>query len=260
MRITRKAGLLGALTLVSAVAVAGIASAAKTATGSDSANNVTQSISAGFQKGELTTGVEISEQSSPPQKVPAASQADILYGPELKLTNKGLAQCAASSIATANTETARSTCKKSIVGTGTAAATCSPNTNPPDIPNVTVTAFNGNKGGTKRAYKPSGSLLLHTYANLGGTDQINVVPGKISKASGEFATRVRFTVPPLAGGACSFLSFDVDVEKSYKFKGDRYNYVSVKCKGGSFDAGGDFVYNSNPQGVQTLKPRVDAPC
>lgn len=270
MRRMRKAGLFGALTLASAVAVVGISSAA-VSTGTDTQNGVSQSVfgeviggklpKKGDGKGvTLNTGVRI---ESPGQKPPPATKAVIEYGPDIHVNTKGVPVCTASSIATANTETAKQTCKNAIVGEGTAQATCSANTNPPDIPNVTVTAFNGNAQGTRsgnRAYNPKGSILLHTYANLGGTDQINVVPGKLSKGSGKYSTFATFIVPPLAGGVCSFLNFDVDIDAEFKVKGEKVPYITATCKNKKIPLGGEFTYAANSQNVSSLHPETEMTC
>jgi len=266
MRKTRKAGLAGALTLVSAVAVVAVATAA-VSTGTDTQGNVSQSIfgeviggklpKSGDGKGvTLNTGVRI---ESPGEKPPPATKAVVEYGPDIHVNTKGVPVCTASSIATANTDTAKQTCKDSIVGDGNAQATCSASATP-DIPNVTVTAFNGNTSGTRRAYNPKGSILLHTYANLGGTDQINVVPGKLSKGSGKYGTFATFSVPPLAGGACSFLNFDVDIEAEFKVKGEKVPYITSTCKKKKIPLGGEFTYATNSQGVSSLHPETEMTC
>ena len=80
------------------------------------------------------------------QKPPAAERVALDLDKDLTINSNGVPQCDSNQIATADVAAARSVCKKSIVGLGSASATCSASPNP-DIPDVQVTAFNGKRQG-----------------------------------------------------------------------------------------------------------------
>ncbi|MGI8462305.1 MAG: hypothetical protein ACR2OC_11840 [Solirubrobacterales bacterium] len=262
-RIKRTAGLIGALALVVAVSVVGLALADGATQGS-----VTQTLDATVSPSKklpkkdtkkvdpkgVKLNVAVGIRDSSGLKPPPATQVDIDLSKDLTFTTKGLSQCDQNAIATSPTAAAKSTCKKAIVGEGSASATCSGNTNPPDIPDVTVTAFNGKQQGKNPV------LLLHTYASLGGTDQIQILPGVLVKSSGDFGKTLKVTVPPLAGGACSIIDFETTVGTTFKSKGETFNYVGATCGNGEMKFGSEFTYVANSQGVNTLAPKDTVAC
>lgn len=266
MRTKRTAGLIGALALTAAVSAGGYAVADVATT-----NGVAQSLEVEVSPSkklpkkatkkvdpkavDLQVAVGVRDNNTPAQKPPPADNVDIKLGKDLTFTTKGLAECAQTSIATANTDTARQTCKKAIVGEGSATATCSANTNPPDIPDVTVTAFNGEPKGKNPV------LLLHTFADLGGVQQTQILPGVLVKGSGDFGKVLEVSVPPLAGGACSIVDFETTVGTEFKVKGEKFNYVGATCGDGEMEFGSNFTYvQPNTQGVTSLDPSDVVPC
>jgi hypothetical protein len=262
MRKMRKAGLFGALTLVAALAVAGVSMA-----GEASQSGVTQSADLTVSPTKLpvkktktvdpkdvSLNVDVGIRSDDPvNKVPSAKEVQLDFDKDLTFNTKGIPTCDENTIATLNNAQAKEACKKAIVGSGTASATCSPSEDPPDIPGVKVNAFNG---------KPQGGnpvLLLHTDANLGGNSTITILPGVLKKAGGAFGRTLVVTVPPLAGGACSIVDFETTVGKGEINK--KYsNYVAGTCKDKQIDLAGRFFFNDNPQGVSELDPTDSVPC
>ena len=202
----------------------------------------------------VSANIAVGVREATGQKPPSAQRVQLNLDKDLTITSKGLPQCDPNSIATANTSSARSICKKSIVGDGDASATCSASATP-DIPDVTVTAFNG----TKQNGDPT--ILLHTVASLGGTDQIQILPAVLKKASGkDFGILADIAVPPLAGGACSIVDFQVTLDKSYKKNGTKYDFVSAVCSDKVWDFSSLFSYDTNANGVTSLNPGGEQSC
>lgn len=197
------------------------------------------------------------------QKPPAAERVVLDLDKDLTINTDGVPRCDANQIATANTAAARSICKKSVAGVGSATATCSASPTP-DIPDVTVTAFNGLPQGK------SPVILLHTVANLGGTDQIQILPAVLKEAPGKkFGVRADIVVPPLAGGACSIVDFQVTLKKEFKSKtkkmkkrfGKKFDYVTAVCSDKSFDFASTFSFvQPNQFNVATLEPGGEQAC
>jgi hypothetical protein len=249
-RTKRIAGLVGALSIATAISVSGLAAA-----DSVEQNGVSQYVTLDISPTKLPkkhdkkkpkavslfTEVGISS-DDPINKVPSANKVVLTYDKDIKFNRKGVATCDENSIATLNNEQAKSECKDSLVGTGAATATCGPSEDPPDIPGVKVAAFN----------TPNG-IVLHSDANLGGNSTITLIPGNLK------GQEITFTVPPLAGGACSIVTFNAtlgkgQVDKKYK------NYISGACKDKQLTVDGVFTYNSNPQGVSSLAPSDALDC
>jgi hypothetical protein len=264
MRNMRKTGLIGALALAMAVAVAGIAGAdgatqgsvTQTLEASVTPNKLPKKVKKGDKPKGVSLNVAVGIRDNAAQKPPASETTDILIPKDIIINTKGLKTCDPNAIATANTAQAKATCGKAEVGEGSASATCSPNQNPPDIPGVVVTAFNG----TKQNGNPV--LLLHTVANLGGTEQIQILPGELQKGPAPYRYRLHVVVPPLAGGACSIVDFETTVGGfKFKTKNGKVNYAEGTCKNGSsMQFGSQFNYASNPQGVSSLAPTDTVPC
>jgi hypothetical protein len=263
MRSRSALGATGALALAIAISVSGTALA-----GEATQNGVTQSFEVTVNPNKklpkkakkktkpkgVSATIAVGVREATGQKPPSAQQVNLDLDKDLTITSKGLKQCNENTILPLNVDAARSACKKSIVGKGTATATCSANPNP-DIPDVTVTAFNGTKQGKNSV------ILLHTVANLGGTEQIQILPAVLKKAKGkDYGVRAEIAVPPLAGGACSIVDFSVDLKKSYKTKGKKQNFVGAVCSDKTFDFASEFRYAPNDFGVSSLNPTAQQAC
>ena len=250
-RTKRIAGLVGALSIAAAVSVAGFAAA-----DSVEQNGVSQYVDLVVKPSKLPkkatkstpakdvslfTEVGISS-TDPVNKVPSATKVVLTYDKDLKFNRKGVPTCDENSVATLNNEQAKAQCKKSLVGTGAASATCGPSEDPPDIPGVKVAAFNTPEG-----------ILLHSDANLGGNSTITLIPGVLK------GNEITFTVPPLAGGACSIVKFNATLGKGQVNK--KYSdYISGTCKDKKLTVDGVFTYAANPQGVSSLSPSDTQTC
>ena len=249
-RTKRIAGLVGALTLAAAVSVSGLAVA-----DSVEQNGVSQYVELEIKPSKLPkkydkkkpkavslfTEVGITS-DDPVNKVPSATQVVLTYDKDIKFNRKGVPTCDENSVATLNNEQAKAECKDSLVGTGDATATCTPTEDPPSIPGVKVAAFNTSQG-----------ILLHSDANLGGNSTITLIPGALK------GNEITFTVPPLAGGACSIVTFGATLGKGQINK--KYSdYITSTCKNGELTVDGVFTYGSNPQGVSSLAPSDSYAC
>ncbi len=248
MRTSRKLSLIGALAAIAALVV-GTTSFADTAT----QGTVTQGIELGVSPSKLPkkadkkkpaevslfTEVEISSTDAV-NKIPSANKVTLTYDKDLTFNRKGVATCDQTQIEGVNNADAQSACKKAVVGSGAAAASCAPG--PPGITGIKVLAFNSKDG-----------ILLHSDANLGGTSTITIIPGSLK------GNVITFTVPPLAGGACSIQLFNATLGKGETDKKTK-NYITGTCKDKSISVDGKFDYNANPQGVTSLSPTDAVTC
>jgi hypothetical protein len=262
MRASSVLGAAAALMLVLALPATATA-------GTDTQNGVTQSFDLTVKPNKklpkkakkkakpkgVSANIAVAVGTATGQKPPAAENVILDLDKDLAINPKGLARCNPNSIATANVANARSVCKKSIVGTGDATATCSDSPTP-DIPDVTVTAFNGTKQGKRDV------ILLHTVADLGGTNQIQILPAVLKQAPGKaLGIRADIAVPPLAGGACSIVDFQVTLKKTFKKKGKKNHYVSAVCSDRTWEFASEFRFvQPNAFGVTSLRPGDEQAC
>ena len=134
-RTKRIAGLVGALSMAAAISVAGFAAA-----DSVEQNGVSQYVELEIKPSKLPkkatkkkpaknvslfTEVGITS-DDPINKVPSATKVVLTYDKDVKFNRKGVPTCDENSVATLNNSQAKSECKSSLVGTGSATATCGP--------------------------------------------------------------------------------------------------------------------------------------
>jgi hypothetical protein len=174
------------------------------------------------------------------------------FDKDLKFTSKGLAQCSTSKIGNATSDQARSACKNAMVGKGSAYA-CVVGGNPgvPCTPGSqggvgfkqTVSAFNGKpKGG-----KPT--IVLHSWST--GLPVPTVLVGTLDKKS----NTLNVPLPPAVYNLATITDFKTTVQKSFKSKGKKYNYVSARCKKGKIPLKGKFTYlGSEPVDNEVSEP------
>ena len=277
MRTKRKLGVLGALTLAVAVSVAGVSLA-----GVDTQGTVTQSFEDLIKptklpkKGDpkaVTLGAGVAITDSTGEKPPPATIVDLILDGGIANYTKGLATCTDAEIVQLQAAQAEAQCKDAKISvdgppilpdspaTNTASADCGGGATIPAV----VTAFNGTKqNGHAR-------ILLHTDADPGGgTHVLQVIPGEIIPTSGSGPTRakkhivLRFTVPPLAGGACSIKRFESTLKATWKQKGEKVSFWSANCRDKTLNFDSKFSFNQdpavNPQGIQTLAPSDELAC
>lgn len=139
-----------------------------------------------------------------------------------KISTVGLPVCTAAELQSTTTQTALARCGPALVGRGHFGADVK-FTGPSPFPaRGTVLAFNSKVGS-----KPG--ILLHLF----GTTPVQatfILPLTISHtAKGDFGTILSTKVPRLAGGFGSVTEIDLDLGRSYSFRGKRYSYLSASC-------------------------------
>jgi hypothetical protein len=152
---------------------------------------------------------------------------------DVKLTTKGLAQCK-KSLENTTTQQAISLCGKAKVGGGSATA-CIGSANPCSSIPLKVTSFNGKpKGG-----KPT--LILHSRNDSFGLTTVLV--GTYTSLSPDV---LDVKIPASVYTLATITDFKDAIQKSWKFKGKKYNYFSARCSHGKLTLNGTFTYTADP--------------
>jgi hypothetical protein len=183
---------------------------------------------------EVTT---LTTSTTDPAGVPVpAVHATIDFDRNAKLFTKGLPTCDPGKLQNQSTESAERACGSAKIGTGHALAYLRSG-KVYEVPQ-TVTAFNGvPKGG-----KPT--ILLHTY----GTTPLQVslvLEGTVTNIGKEgYGPRLDLDVPLIAGGTGALKEFNVKIDKTWRYKGEKRSFISAKCPNSKqLKARGTFTYH-----------------
>lgn len=143
---------------------------------------------------------------------------------------KGLPVCRFGQLRLADTESAKATCPKAIVGHGRIAVEIQMLEMIPLPRSSPLTVFNGGeKGGTT-------TLYVHAYFSAPVANAI-VATVKIEKVNrGRYGLEAVATIPKIAGGEGSVKSFDLKIGRTYTYKGKRMSVLSAKCGNGKLQA------------------------
>jgi hypothetical protein len=130
-------------------------------------------------------------------------------------------------------------CKDALVGTGEAAFELAFPESAPFIATSKLLAFNAGTSGGKT------TIFIHAYLSSPVSAAV-VTTVKISKIpNGRYGTKAIATIPKIAGGYGSPLSFSLKVGRKFTYKGKRQSYLLAKCPDGHLQAKGIGVFSGN---------------
>jgi hypothetical protein len=143
---------------------------------------------------------------------------------------KGLPVCKSGQLQSRTTAAAKKACPKSIIGSGkTTVEVKFPEQNPILVKSA-LTVFNGGqRGGTTTFY-------IHAFftAPISGAIVTTVKIKKIHR--GRYGLKSVATIPKIANGSGSVLSFDLTIGKRYTYKGRKVSVLSARCTDGKLQA------------------------
>lgn len=149
---------------------------------------------------------------------------------------KGLPVCTAGKLQATDTRHAELACPQAIVGEGeTAVEVEFPESNP-FIATSKLLVFNGGvKGDTT-------TVLVHAYLSSPVSAAI-VTTVKVSKVhNGRYGIRAVSTIPKIAGGYGSPISFSLEVGRSFTYRGKKQGYLLAQCPDGHLAGKGIGVF------------------
>lgn len=226
-------------TLAMAIGISAVALAEQTQEFSASAGP-TKAPKDRYVAGKLTVTTLADSETLGAGAVKPADRVTIFFDDEIRFNTKGVATCPAARILDLDTEGARATCPKAIVGTGKASGYIAGNP-AAELPGV-ITAFNG----PKRGKNPT--IVLHTRFDASAlTTAITAI---LFKAKGDLGNRLEVTIPPATGNSAVGL-FTVTIRK----KTGRNQYVSVRC--GDRNRTINYKARFNFSGGEPAKTRFD---
>jgi hypothetical protein len=152
-----------------------------------------------------------------------ASDTPALRTMEVKLSrggvinSKGLPRCPQRKLENLDSSEAQRACKSAQVGTGTVSS---------------AFRFPDGKRARSKArmllFNTSGGLLMHVHTTepLEGTF---LVPMKLRKGSGAFATVLEARFPEIAAGYGYLTGFQMVIQRSFSYRGERQSFVEASC-------------------------------
>ena len=154
---------------------------------------------------------------------------------------KGLPTCASGQLQAQTTADAQAACKGALVGEGNTSIEVAFPEQPPFIAKSKLLAFNGGvKGGTTTIY-------IHAYLSSPVSAAV-VTTVKISKIhKGRYGLKTVASVPKIAGGYGSPISFNLKAGRSFTYKGKKQSFLLAKCPDGHLNAKGTGVFSDGTE-------------
>ncbi len=161
---------------------------------------------------------------------PALTKAVIETDKNGAINVKGYPVCKSSKIQSTDTNHAEKACKTALIGTGKTEVEVKLAEQPPIIAKSDLLVFNGGfKGGVT-------TLYIHAYITVPVPAAI-VTTVKIKKVhNGRYGLQSTATIPPIASGNGSVLSFHLKINKKFTYKGKKVSVLTAKCPDGRLQA------------------------
>ena len=150
---------------------------------------------------------------------------------------KGYPACTSAKLQSQDSSHARAICGDSILGKGVTNVEIQFPEQAPIPVNSPLTLFNGGEQGGVI------TLFVHAYITV-PTPAAIVTTVKVSKIrNGRYGLKSVASVPKIAGGSGSVLSFNLKVGKKFTYKGKRVSFLTAKCPDGKIQVHGTAVFS-----------------
>lgn len=149
---------------------------------------------------------------------------------------KGYPTCTAGKLTSQDTRAAKRVCGPAIMGTGKTDIQVQFAESKPIPVKSDLLLFNGGeKGGVV-------TLYIHAYITVPVPAAV-VTTVKVKKINkGRYGLHSTASIPKIAGGAGSVLTFNLNVGKKYRYKGKQVSMLTLKCPDGKILARGEAVF------------------
>jgi hypothetical protein len=238
--VITKARMLGLCAVVAGVvAMLGSSALGQTV----KAGNLVVTVDGGFKPKQLprTTPAPISLNAETTLKAadgshpPAAKTLTLEFDKHAGINTRGLPTCSVGRLLNTLTAQAKSICRDALVGEGEAGAQIAFPEQEPFFAKGAMLIFNGRpKGGNK-------VLIFHVYARVPAPTTF-VTTAVIAKASGIYGTRTTITIPTIVAGQGSLTFAELEIKRSWTYKGKTEHLLLATCPTGRFFTRGDLKF------------------
>jgi hypothetical protein len=162
---------------------------------------------------------------------------------------KGFPVCKGSALQSRDTKAAEGACGDAIIGEGTTDIQVEfPEQRPIPVKSKLLLFNGGFSGGTT-------TLYVHAYITVPTPAAVVTTVKVKSVKNGRYGTKSVATVPKIAGGYGSVTHFDLDLPKSPKYKGKKYDILIAKCPDGKLQAHGTAVFKDGTKvSAEVIRP------
>ena len=168
---------------------------------------------------------------------PAVKEVIIETDKNGTINAKGLPVCISGKLQAQTTEKARAACKPALIGSGKTSVEVAFPEQTPFVAKSELLAFNGGTSGGKT------TIYLHAYLSSPVSAAVVAVV-KVSKIhNGRYGLKSVTTVPKIAGGYGSPISFSLKLGRKFTYKGNQQSYLLAKCPDGHLNAKGVGVFS-----------------
>lgn len=138
------------------------------------------------------------------------------------LTTRGLPSCRSALLQSTTSQLAMERCGPALVGHGTFGAGVLASAVSPVPLHGKILAFNGSEGGHR-------VVFLHLYGTVPIAATF-VLPLRLAHPSkGQFGTVLSAKIPKIAGGSGSITELNLQIGRTYRYRGQRLSYISADC-------------------------------
>jgi hypothetical protein len=167
---------------------------------------------------------------------PAVKEVVIETDKNGTINAKGLATCTSGKLQAQTTAKAKAICRPSLVGEGSTSVEVEFPEQKPFIAKSKLLAFNGGVKGGKT------TVFLHAYLQSPVSAAV-VTRVEVSKIhNGRYGLKTVASVPKIAGGYGSPISFSLKVGRKFTYRGKTQSYLLAKCPDGHLNAKGYGVF------------------
>ncbi len=233
-----------ALCVISAALVAMLGSSAFGRGQTVKAGNLVVTVDGGFKPQKLprTTPAPISLNAETTLKAadgshpPAAKTLTLEFDKHAGINTKGLPTCSVTRLQSTLTTQAKSICGDALVGEGEAGAEIAFPEQEPFFAKGAMLVFNGRPQGGHKA------LIFHVYARVPAPTTF-VTTAVISKATGIYGTRTVIRIPTIVAGQGSLTFAELEIERSWTYRGKEQHLLLATCPTGRFFTRGDLTFS-----------------
>lgn len=159
---------------------------------------------------------------------------------------KGLPACTDGALESRDTKAAEKACPTSIIGKGKTTVQVEFAESSPFSAAGPLVVFNG---GTKGA---TTTFFIHAYVAVPAPTAL-VTTLKITKIhNGRYGTKTVATIPKIAGGSGSVTSFELKINRTFTYKGQKQSVLSAKCPDGHLNAKAKAVFADGTSAIGSI--------
>ncbi len=246
----------GCMALLAAVAVAGIAEAAKPTV--IRAGNLIVAVNGGVapkalpkkRMAPVALRVAANIRTTDGSQPPVARKVTLDFDKHGDVNAKGLTRCTIAKLEARTTRDAKSACPKAIVGHGKTTVRVAFPESIPFTASGPLLVFNGGVRGRTT------TMLIHAYVDV-PTPTALVTTVKVKRIhKGRFGTRADARIPRIANGAGALTKFNLAIKRKFRRHGKSQGYLLARCANGRLFAHGTVAFVDGSR----LAGRVVRPC